>query len=129
MVNQVLIFDFHFQGMPLILCIIVALIEKFGSCDITRPDMGIAQCFLGKPWGEQWAGNNQTRGHWTAFFATSEFMYFYSVLVLLQAANIIFFLLTVYYLVEHWRTSAALIKSETKGNFVIVIKLFFIMGQ
>ena len=112
----------------MILCIIVALIEKFGSCDITRPNMGIAQCFLGRPWGEQWAMSNETKGLWTAFFATPEFIYFYSVLIALQAANIIFFLLTVYYLVEHWRNSAAMIKSETKGNFIIVIKLFFIMG-
>ena len=35
---------------------------------------------------------------------------------------------TVYYLVEHWRNAAGIIKSETKGNFIIVIKLFFIMG-
>ena len=52
-----------------------------------------------------------------------------SVLIALQAANILFFLLTVYYLVEHWRNSAGMIKSETKGNFMIVIKLFFIMGK
>ena len=50
-------------------------------------------------------------------------------LIALQAANILFFLLTVYYLVEHWRNSAGMIKSETKGNFMIVIKLFFIMGK
>ena len=52
-----------------------------------------------------------------------------SVLIALQAANILFFLLTVYYLVDHWRNSAGMIKSETRGNFMIVIKLFFIMGK
>ena len=117
------------QGMPLILCAIVALIEKFGSCDMTRPNMGVAQCFLGNPWGDQWAANNETRGQWTAFFSSPEFIYFYSVIIALQAANILFFLLTVYYLVEHWRNSAGIIRSETKGNFMIVIKLFFIMGR
>ena len=50
-------------------------------------------------------------------------------LIALQAANILFFLLTVYYLVDHWRNSAGMIKSETRGNFMIVIKLFFIMGK
>ena len=117
------------QGMPLLLCAIVALIEKFGSCDMTRPNMGVAQCFLGNPWGDQWASNNDTRGQWTAFFSSPEFIYFYSVIIALQAANILFFLLTVYYLVEHWRNSAGIIRSETKGNFMIVIKLFFIMGR
>ena len=115
--------------MPLLLCTIVALIEKFGSCNITRPNMGVAQCFLGNPWGDQWAANNETRGQWTAFFSSPEFIYFYSVIIALQAANILFFLLTVYYLVEHWRNSAGIIRSETKGNFIIVIKLFFIMGR
>ena len=117
-----------FQGMPLILCVAVALIEKFGSCEMTLPNMGIAQCFLGTPWGEQWAQNNDSRGQWTAFFSTPEFIYFYSVVLALQAANIMFFLGTVYCLVEHWRNAAGIIKSETKGNFIIVIKLFFIMG-
>ena len=115
--------------MPLLLCAVVALIEKFGSCDMTRPNMGVAQCFLGNPWGDQWASNNDTRGQWTAFFSSPEFIYFYSVIIALQAANILFFLLTVYYLVEHWRNSAGIIRSETKGNFMIVIKLFFIMGR
>ena len=117
-----------FQGMPLILCTVVALIEKFGSCEMTRPSMGVAQCFLGNPWGDQWASNNETRGQWAAFFTSPEFIYFYSVIIALQGANILFFLLTVYYLVEHWRNSAGIIRSETKGNFMIVIKLFFIMG-
>ncbi len=46
-----------------------------------------------------------------------------------QVANVVFFLVTVYFLVDHWRTASTLTKSgENKGNFLIVIKLFFIMG-
>ena len=93
-----------------------------------RPHMGTSQCFLGKPWGEHLEETNQTTGQWTAFFYSPEFIYFYSVVLALQAANVIFFLLTVYYLVQHWRNSAGIIKTETKGNFIIVLKLFFIMG-
>ena len=65
------------QGMPLVLCLVVALVERFGSCSLTRPNMGTAQCFLGQPWGDQWAEHNLTRGHWTAFFSTPEFIYFH----------------------------------------------------
>ena len=115
--------------MPLFLCVIVALIDNFGSCDMVRPNMGVAQCFLGNPWGDQWAENNDTRGQWTALFASPEFIYFYIVIIVLQVANILFFLLTVYHLVEHWRNSARIIRSEPKRNFIIVIKLFFIMGR
>ena len=96
---------------------------------VSRPHMGTSQCFLGKPWGEHLEETNQTTGQWTAFFFSPEFIYFYSVVLALQAANVIFFLLTVYYLVQHWRNSAGIIKTETKGNFIIVLKLFFIMGN
>jgi hypothetical protein len=43
--------------------------------------------------------------------------------------NLLFFLGTVYDLVDHWRKAAGVIKSEVRGNFLIVLKLFFIMGQ
>ena len=109
--------------MPLVLCITTALMDHLGPCDWTLPDMGVAQCFLGSPRSKVW--NNQG---WSSFFSSPEFLYFHSILLALQAANILFFMLTVYYLVDHWRNSAAIIKSETKGNFLIVLKLFFIMG-
>jgi hypothetical protein len=47
-----------------------------------------------------------------------------------QVANVVFFKVTVYFLVEHWRNASTLTKSgENKGNFLIVVKLFFIMGE
>ena len=106
--------------------------DRFGSCELTLPNMGVSQCFLGSPWGDQWEASYsiETDGmQWNAFFSTPEFLYFHSILVGLQAANVFFFLLTVYYLVDHWRNAAGMIKSETRGNFLIVLKLFFIMGR
>ena len=96
--------------------------------------MGVSQCFVGTPWGDQWTASysNETDSvltQWDVFFSSPEFLYFHSVLMVLQGSNIIFFLLTVYYLVDHWKNSAGLIKSETRGNFLIVLKLFFIMGK
>ena len=117
--------------MPLLLCIFTALMDRFGSCDLTLPNMGTAQCFLGTPWGDTWEAsttNETSFRQWTLFFSSPEFLYFHSVLIALQTANILFFLLTVYYLVDHWRNAAGMIKSETRGNFLIVLKLFFIMG-
>ena len=118
--------------MPLLICIFTALMDGFGPCDLTLPNMGIAQCFLGSPWGDQWeasSSNEMNVGQWNAFFSSPEFLYFHSILIGLQAANVFFFLLTVYYLVDHWRNAAGMIKSETRGNFLIVLKLFFIMGR
>ena len=118
--------------MPLLICIFTALMDGFGSCDLTLPNMGVAQCFLGSPWGDQWeaSSSNETNvGQWIAFFSSPEFLYFHSILIALQVANVLFFLMTVYYLVEHWRNAAGIIKSETRGNFLIVLKLFFIMGR
>ena len=118
--------------MPLLICIFTALMDGFGSCELTLPSMGVSQCFLGSPWGDQWEASysNETDGmQWNAFFSSPEFLYFHSILIGLQAANVFFFLLTVYYLVDHWRNAAGMIKSETRGNFLIVLKLFFIMGK
>ena len=117
--------------MPLLICIFTALMDGFGSCELTLPNMGVSQCFLGSPWGDQWSASysNETDGmQWNTFFSSPEFLYFHSILIGLQAANVFFFLLTVYYLVDHWRNAAGMIKSETRGNFLIVLKLFFIMG-
>ena len=118
--------------MPLLICIFIALMDRFGSCELTLPNMGVSQCFLGSPWGDQWVASysNGTNGmQWNSFFYSPEFIYFHSILIGLQAANVFFFLLTVCYLVDHWRNAAGMIKSETKRNFLIVVKLVFIMGR
>ncbi|XP_023347761.1 G-protein coupled receptor Mth2 isoform X2 [Eurytemora carolleeae] len=109
------------QGLPVVLCIIIAEIDRYGSCSWIRPDMGVAQCFIGTPRGEMMGASS--------FFKTAEFMYFQGILLVLQITNIIFFLITVYFLVDHWRKSSYITKTgENKGNFLIVVKLFFIMG-
>merc|ERR1711892_777423 len=69
-----------------------------------------------------------SRIKWKSFFKSSEFLYFHSILIILQVTNVLFFLATVYYLVDHWRHAGSLVQRENKGNFLIVLKLFFIMG-
>ena len=41
------------QGAPLLLCLIVFLMDMKGPCSMVRPNMGVAHCFLGDPWGAQ----------------------------------------------------------------------------
>eukprot|EP00092_Neocalanus_flemingeri_P083242 GFUD01104451.1.p1 GENE.GFUD01104451.1~~GFUD01104451.1.p1 ORF type:complete len:540 (-),score=97.41 GFUD01104451.1:263-1882(-) len=122
-----ILYTLYAQGMPLLLCIFTALMDEFGSCDWILPNMGKAHCFLGAPWGAS-LSLGTSFGQWETFFSTPEFLYFHSVLIALQVANVLFFLRTVYYLVEHWRNAAGIIKIDNSGNFLIVIKLFFIMG-
>ena len=62
-------------------------------------------------------------------FLTSEFIYFHSILLLLQTANILFFLLTLKHLINHWRMTGSVLQVKCRGNFLIVVKLYFIMGR
>ena len=88
---------------------------------------------------------------WTAFFTSSEFIYFHSILLIIEVSNVILFLLTIYHLVKikkdyysiftpllntyqvsHWRTTAQILDVEDRNNklhFWIVLKLFMITGN
>ena len=115
-----------FQGSPLVLCVAIFLLDSYGSCDLILPSMGVAQCFLGYPWGDQWQYNSSVL---PAFFFTPEFIYFHFILVILQIINIILFILTTSTLINHWRRSVVFMRGESRRNFLIVVKLFFIMGE
>ena len=103
--------------------------DRFGSCDLILPSMGVAQCFLGYTWADQWQEYGTSDTIWPAFFYTPEFIYFHLILLLLQGANAILFILTTYVLIDHWRIAAVFMKRENWKNFLIVVKLFFIMGE
>ena len=96
--------------------------DEFGTCDLPLPNMGQSQCFLGLPWEEQ------SNGLWYSFFYSPEFIYFHSVLLILTAVNVVYFLLTIYCLVRHWKYSDSIIKTAFQRKFTIFIKLFFITG-
>jgi len=110
----------YVQGLPLLFCSAVALIDNYGPCDWTLPEMGAAQCFLGSPWESQWNGSS--------LFSNSEFIYFQSIMLLLQSVNIILFLITLSHFIKHWTLAGKVLQVENRGNFSIVIKLFIIMG-
>lgn len=107
------------QGVPGLLCLLVAILDQ-STCGIPRPAMGEAHCFIGSPWGEAMGSNS--------FFKTPEFIFFHSILLLLQVMNIFLFLGTTKQLIHHWRGVATIFQGTAKENFILVTKLFFIMG-
>ena len=113
-------FNLTCQGMPLLLCITTAMMDYLGPCEWSLPHMGAYHCFL---------GSSESNQGWSSFFSAPEFLYFNSIILVLQTANIIFFLLTVYYFVDHWKTNESIVRDKTKRKFQIVLKLFFIMGR
>ena len=65
---------------------------------------------------------------WMAFFKSSEFLYFHSILISLEISNVILFILTWHNLMSHWKTAAETLDIQSKMHFGIVVKLFFITG-
>ena len=116
------------QGFPLVIVISVYLVDQYGHCDwgLPLPSMGDAHCFLGHTWNTQ---RRLGSGGWTDFFLTPEFLYFHSIVLVLETANIVFFCLTIHSLSKHWRTTALLLHTETKTHFAIIFKLFLITGE
>ena len=116
------------QGCPLILVISVYLVDQYAHCDwgLPLPSMADAQCFLGQTWNTQ---RMTSSGGWTDFFLTPEFIYFHSIILALESANVVFFCLTIKSLVKHWRSTAQLLHTETKTHFGIIFKLFLITGK
>ena len=84
---------FSFLGVPLSITIITLLIDSFGSCDMTRPNMGYFTCFLGSEY------------EWDKTFAdTPQFLYFYLIISILLLFNIGCFMVIAYSLASHWST-------------------------
>jgi len=108
------------QGVPLSITIITLLIDSFGSCDMTRPNMGYFTCFLGSEY------------EWDKTFAdTPQFLYFYLIISILLLFNIGCFMVIAYSLASHWSTIKTMQTSD--GNRILtllrsLVSLFIIMG-
>ena len=124
--SQLKFYFMYAQGVPLLLCSLVFIIDHCGPCSWILPNMGKAQCFLGAPWESQWSTTDSAIN---AIFLNSEFIYFHSILLVLQSSNVVFFLLTLKHLISHWWITGSVLQVESRGNFLIVVKLFFIMGK
>ena len=75
------------QGTPLVMCCVTFLVDKFGDTqnEDFLPNMGIYNCFLGQ---------SSFKFAEYGYFKHPIFIYFQSVLMIIQIANMIFLGLT-----------------------------------
>jgi len=108
------------QGIPVLITMTTFLMDSYGPCDTTRPNMGKYQCFLGS---EQFQGDS--------FFQSAEFLYYYLIVAIIIVTNLIFFTITGFSLCKHWYQMKNIQSSSGDGKtkqFWIVLKLSIIMG-
>jgi len=79
------------QGCPLIITGLTLAMDMYGPCDYILPNMGKFTCFLGSEYNPE-----------MSFFKTPEFLYFYIIIGIITAANIICFIITGTSLISHW---------------------------
>merc|ERR1719341_2894300 len=91
--NMAYKFSDIFKGVPLLVTIITAAMDTFGSCESTLPNIGKYNCF---------PGSDPELLEEISFFASSIFLYFYLFIFLIIIVNSICFLITGYYLIGHW---------------------------
>eukprot|EP00090_Calanus_glacialis_P002050 TRINITY_DN11541_c0_g1_i1.p1 TRINITY_DN11541_c0_g1~~TRINITY_DN11541_c0_g1_i1.p1 ORF type:complete len:543 (+),score=121.00 TRINITY_DN11541_c0_g1_i1:168-1796(+) len=109
------------QGVPLLITLVTALIDTYGSCDSILPNMGRYTCFLGAEFNPN-----------IMFIFTPEFVYFYLIISVIMISNLICFLITGYFLTSHWSTVRNMQTSNGDNLWVhimVVLKLFLIMGM
>ena len=86
-------FQSSLSGSPLIITIVTAFMDSYGDCGDVLPHMGHYNCFPG--------GENDPN---QSLETTSEFLYFYLIIIVSISINIICFLLTAFFLTSHWRS-------------------------
>ena len=126
------------QGLPLLITLLTALIDAYGSCGSILPNMGRYTCFLGAEYNPN-----------IMFILTPEFIYFYLIISIIVISNLICFLVTGYFLTAHWSTVRTMqtrymghgslicinfhLNSSSGDNLwvhiMVVFKLFLIMGK
>ena len=90
-----LLFLLYAQFLPIIISLVIAAIDSYGSCDLTLPNMGRYSCFVGSPpWNE--AG-------WV-FTETSQFLYFYLFVLIILLVNVVCCIITGISLTIHWQS-------------------------
>jgi len=109
------------QGCPLVITCFTAAMDIYGPCDYILPNMGKFTCFLGSEHNPE-----------MSFFKTPEFLYFYLIIGIITATNLICFIITGTSLISHWcqmkELDSSVNNESMKSQFGIVFKLFIIMG-
>jgi len=108
------------QGIPTVITILTVLMDLIQPNGILLPNIGEFSCFVGSEYDHQ-----------KSFFETSEFIYFYLIVILLITFNVICFLATAFNLSRHWQAMKDIQTSCSEGlveHFTIILKLSVIMG-
>jgi len=115
-----LVYFLYAQGIPILISVFVFLMDNLQPEDIILPNMGIYNCFVGSEFSDE-----------KSFFQTSQFLYYYLIVIVLISFNIICFLVTAIHLNIHWHTMRDVQTSCSDGlvdHFSIILKLSVIMG-
>jgi len=114
------VYFLYAQGIPILISVFVFLMDNLRPNDILLPNMGIVECFVGSEFSLE-----------KTFFQTSQFLYYYLIVIVLISFNIICFLVTAIHLHKHWHDMKNVQTSCSDGlvdHFSIIVKLSVIMG-
>ena len=78
------------QGIPIMFTVFTVLMDQFKPTDAVLPNVGEYTCFVGSKVSGQ------------SFFMSSEFLYFYLIVLVIITFNIICFSMTAFNLSRHW---------------------------
>jgi len=119
--GRLVAFLLYAQGLPFLVCALTAIIDATGpakqSDRVTRPNMGVYRCFLGAEY----------RRPARSYFVQPDFIYFHSVIILLQVSNLVLLGLTVAHLMIS-RDGGGTRRQNIVTNFGRFAKLFIILG-
>ena len=79
------------QGIPIMFTVFTVLMDQFKPTDAVLPNVGEYTCFVGSKVSGQ------------SFFMSSEFLYFYLIVLVIITFNIICFSMTAFNLSRHWQ--------------------------
>ena len=104
------------QGIPILISVFVFLMDNLEPEDILLPNMGIYNCFVGSEFSKE-----------KSFFQTSQFLYYYLIVIVLISFNIICFLVTAIHLNIHWHTMRDVQTRYEKENLTLTTFLTVII--
>jgi len=119
--GRLIAFLIYSQGLPLLVCALTAIIDATGprmqSDRLTRPNMGVYRCFLGAEY----------RHPARSYFVQPDFIYFHSVIILLQVSNLVLLGLTIAHLMTA-RDGGGTRRQNIVTNIARFAKFFIILG-
>jgi len=115
--NKFLLIILYGQGIPILLTIILALIDRYGACNgsIILPNIAKYNCFI---------GTDDT----VPFLQSPKFLYFFLIVLILVIINIICFFHTGVFLTKQHAEAKSIKKTKSMKHLKLIMSLFFIMG-